>query len=137
MCPQPPFSQAQGVLVALGPARGGSSCGGRSARSARNAAPLLGASSVSSVSLGTGSDSLIRGSCQGCGAVGSHGCREMFPAVGMGDVSDSFSVPLFPFPHLATGSSQVEPQGEVVFPASNGYNSTAMPADSKGCTCWD
>lgn len=40
----------------------------------------------------------------------------MFPAVGMGDVSDSFSVPQFPFPHLATGSSQVEPQGEVVLP---------------------
>lgn len=40
-------------------------------------------SSISSVSLGTGSDTPSWGSCQGCGALWSHGCREMFPAVGI------------------------------------------------------
>lgn len=94
-------------------------------------------SSISSVSLGTSSDTPSRGSCQGCGAVWSHGCREMFPAVGMGDALDSFSMPQFPFPHLATGRSQVELQGKVVLSALNRYNSTAMPADSQGSTCWD
>lgn len=50
----------------------------------------------------------------------------MFPALGVGDASDSFSMPQFPFPHLATGRRQVELQGKVVLLASNGYNS-AMP----------
>lgn len=94
-------------------------------------------SSTSSVSLGTGTDTPSWGSCQGCGAVWSRGCREMFPAVGMGDALDSFSMPQFPFPHLATDRSQVELPGKVVLPALNGYSSRAMPADSQGSTCWD
>lgn len=64
---------------------------------------LLSCSSVSTVSLGTGSDTLSRGSCQGCGVVCFCGCREMFPAGGMVDVSDFFSVPQFPFPSQVGG----------------------------------